>query len=494
MIYSFKLSKHRVFLGLVLLIFGIVYSSISLVNHYFLRTYALDLGVFNHSLYSYAHFENPVFTLNVSGVDLNSLGDHFTLITAILAPLYYIFGSYTLLYVQIASILLGGLGVYKYSNLRLKNYWESLLVLIHFFLLWGIYFALSYDFHTNVLAAMFVPWLVYYYEKDKKIPVILFFLLILICKENMALWAVFIILGLSVKSLVLGKKKLIQLLQFEFPLMLFAAVYFVVVVGFIMPSLLDMDNSFQLAKYSMLGDNLSEIINTIITDPLKAFTLLFESPLNDMNYYGIKSELHFMVLISGGFLLFYRPYYLLMLIPIYAQKMFTEFTGIWGVTGQYSIEFAPILSLALIEFLYSSELKLKFKYVFVVVLIFITGHFTMAKLFHNKTQFYTPVNAVFYNEIHYKSDYKVDKIKEKLKEIPDDVDISVNSAIASRLAFRKNIYHFPVIKDSKYIVYLKGNPYPISHESTNEIMDSLIEKGNWIKYYDQDSLLILKKE
>lgn len=42
---------------LILVVFGIIFSSVSFVNHYNFRTYALDLGLYNNALFDYARFE-----------------------------------------------------------------------------------------------------------------------------------------------------------------------------------------------------------------------------------------------------------------------------------------------------------------------------------------------------------------------------------------------------------------------------------------------------
>ena len=39
----------------ILLLFALLYSLGSIVNHLMMRTYALDLGVYTHALWQYAH-------------------------------------------------------------------------------------------------------------------------------------------------------------------------------------------------------------------------------------------------------------------------------------------------------------------------------------------------------------------------------------------------------------------------------------------------------
>ncbi|MCX6353162.1 MAG: DUF2079 domain-containing protein, partial [Bacteroidetes bacterium] len=89
----------------IVILFGAIYAPISLVNHYMFRTYSLDLGLFNHALYSFAHLKMDNITLMWNA---NYLGDHFSPIMILLSPLYYFKSTYVLLIVQIAAILWGG--------------------------------------------------------------------------------------------------------------------------------------------------------------------------------------------------------------------------------------------------------------------------------------------------------------------------------------------------------------------------------------------------
>ena len=95
----------------ILLIFSFIFGLISLVNHYQFRTDALDLGMLNHALYNFAHFEQNLFTIDIAGEEVNYFGDHFSPIMFLYIPFYYLFGSYTLLLIQIVAIAFGGYGI-----------------------------------------------------------------------------------------------------------------------------------------------------------------------------------------------------------------------------------------------------------------------------------------------------------------------------------------------------------------------------------------------
>jgi uncharacterized membrane protein len=139
-------------------IFALIYCAISLVNHYLFRTYSFDLGLYNHTIFDYSQFRfNDSLLIEPIHRQRNQLSDHFDLMLMLLSPLRYLFGSYTLLFVQIVVIVAGGIAVYKIASHFGFKY--PALAQLHFYVIWGIYSALAFDYHSNVVAAMLVPWL-----------------------------------------------------------------------------------------------------------------------------------------------------------------------------------------------------------------------------------------------------------------------------------------------------------------------------------------------
>ena len=150
--------QKNITLATVFTLAGVVYCLISLVNHYVFKTYTLDLGLYTHAMYDYAHFRFDDCSM-FKDVPQNILSDHFDLYLLLLSPLVYVFGTYTLLIVQIVGVLLGGWGIYKLIGLYTDDDWMPILATAVFFFSFGIIQALGYDYHSNVLTAMMLPWL-----------------------------------------------------------------------------------------------------------------------------------------------------------------------------------------------------------------------------------------------------------------------------------------------------------------------------------------------
>lgn len=467
--------SFRITFVIVLAIFFIFFFLVSIIPHMHFKTFALDLGVLNHALYSYAHFKHNTFTLEISGVMVPFMNDHFSPIMFLYGPLYFLFGSYTLLLIQISAVLFAGYGIFKYAVYKGVTNWISLLLMVHFFLMWGINGALSFDFHNNVIAAMLIPWFVYFYDRGNYKLTLLMFVLVLISKENMSLWMAFIILGLLMRkekvSSSISKRAAWAMLVLSFA-------YFILVVLVIMPAYNPGVEIKQLGRYSHLGSSVGEIIENIYKQPAQFFAMFFENTLGIEGGDGVKSQLLFMFLVSGGFAVFRRPYFIVMLLPIYAQKMLSNNSTLWSADYQYSIELIPIISLAVISLLLSFK-SVKVSYLTVGLLIFSSVYFNSKNL-----------DDVF-NGRYYEAGLNVKEVNKAIKLIPDRVPISVSSELAPHLASRDELYHFPIIRSAKYIALLKNrSTYPLSREQFNESIKAFQNIPSSIVFESEDILIV----
>lgn len=201
-ILNSKQSKTSIFKFLLMCgAFSIIFASISLINHYNFRTYALDLGIYNNAIYDYSNLnwnDSTVF----KEVPENLLADHFDAYLMIFSPLRYVFGAYTLLIVQIVSIIFGAFGVFKVMLLQPKTKALANLAAVHFMLFFGIYNALAFDYHSSTVAAALIPWAFYYHQKSKILPFFGVLLFLLISKESMSVLLGWICLILAVEAFI----------------------------------------------------------------------------------------------------------------------------------------------------------------------------------------------------------------------------------------------------------------------------------------------------
>jgi uncharacterized membrane protein len=444
----------------------------------------LDLGAYTNALFDYIHFQwndSSVF----KEVKDNLLADHFDLYLIVFSPLSIIFGTYTLLIVQIIAVILGGLGVYAFFNGQKENKQIALYALIYFYSFFGVLNSIAFDYHSNVVAAALIPWLFYFLSKRRFLISSILIILVIVAKENMSLWLAFILAGLSIEH-----RKDIFLRNY----LAFAAIFsfgsFIIITSIIMPAI-SINGTYPHFHYSFLGDNMTQAIIHLVSHPIESIKVLFTNHSNNPHGDFVKAETHILLFISGLVLLFKKPHYLLMLVPIYFQKLFHDNYSMWGIGGQYNIEFAPILAVGIFSVI--SEFKdMRFRRImsyFVLLFVFAATIRTM-----DNTVIFTDKSRIrFYKKSHYQRDYDVKKVHKYLSKIPKDAKVSAQSPFVPHLSLREDIYQFPIIKNAEYIVYARTEGYyPLSKEEFESKVNELENSMDWKILYNDD-VIILKK-
>jgi len=463
----------------------ILYSLISLVNHYLFRTYALDLGLYTNAAFKYAHFQLADSNM-IKEYFEPILGGHFDLYLILFSPLIYLFGTYSLLIVQIIALIIGGVGVYNYFQLiGCKNNKTPILATIYFYSFFGVFGAISYDYHSIVVACSIVPWFFASVHRDKKAlsTILLFFMLV--SQENISLWMFFICLGLAIEYRNDSKKNALLLLFSGISL-----IYFITVLSFIIPYF-SPQNEYGGFMYSCLGNNPFDAFKTLLTHPIDSFNILFTNHNNSPYGDFVKAELHIILLASGLPLLIKKPQYILMLLPIFFQKLFHDNYIMWGIGSQYNIEFAPIMTIGIFKVI--SEFKrpkLSLRLTYIVLFLVIAS--TIRTM--DNTIIYTDKSRIrFYQKNHYQRDYNVKSVRQQLTKIPKDAKVSAQSPFVAHLSLRENIYLFPIIKNADYIIYSrKEGCYPLSKEEFNSKIIELEHSKDWKIIYN-NGVTILKK-
>ncbi len=476
---------HRISL-LIALLFALIYSAVVFFNHYCFRTYALDLGVYTNAIFDYSHFR-----LNDSGVFKetysNLLSDHFDLSLILLSPFSWIFGQYTLLILQIVFVIAGGAGVYHLVLDKTASKFNALMAQLHLLLFFSVFSALSFDYHSNVLAAMLLPWFMLMLFREKFKFAFLFFLLMLLCKESTALLHLSVCAGLLFEFRK-SKKHLIWLSFF----IGFSIVYFVMTVSVIMP-LLSPEAKYSHYKYHILGNNYSEAFRFVIQNPLETIRILFINHSAQVQYDWVKTEFYLFISLSGLVLLLFRPWFLLMLIVPIIGKMCYDQPSVWSIDAHYSIEFAPLICIGSAFVLQGIKNIKRMKIAMLVLLISTLG--ITIRLMDYTVYKRDYMRLRIYQAGHYKRIYDVSKVHDVIKKIPEDAIVSAQSAILPHLAYRDKAYMLPIVKDAEYMVasYAEQGHYPLDSAGLHKQINDSLNSGSWKILNMSSEVIVLKR-
>ncbi|GAB7033053.1 DUF2079 domain-containing protein [Streptomyces sp. NPDC021749] len=141
------------------LLFFLAFALLGLHRFQTLSTSSWDLGIFEQAIRGYAHFKAPI--VDLKGPGTNILGDHFSPVLVLLAPLYRLFpSSLTLLMAQAALFAVSVIPVTR-AAARALGRLPGLALGIAYGTSWGLQKAVDFDFHEIAFA---VPLLAFALE------------------------------------------------------------------------------------------------------------------------------------------------------------------------------------------------------------------------------------------------------------------------------------------------------------------------------------------
>nr|WP_239067448.1 DUF2079 domain-containing protein [Actinomadura bangladeshensis] len=155
------------------------------------RTGSYDLVIFDQAVRSYSRFDLPVAMVkgvhNGFGPDFSVLGDHFSPILALLAPLYWIHdGPETLLVAQAVLFALAIRPIWRYAERRLGA-GAAYCAAGAYALSWPIAEALAFDFHEVAFVPLLSALLVERHDAGRRGQAAVAAFALLLVKEDMGL-------------------------------------------------------------------------------------------------------------------------------------------------------------------------------------------------------------------------------------------------------------------------------------------------------------------
>jgi uncharacterized membrane protein len=399
----------------------------------------------------------------------NFLQDHFSFALMYFVPVYWLInwitGTYTLILIQNTLIIVAAWFTFKLVSLKSENLWLGIGVLVYYFTLLGRYTSISCDTNIAVISACFIPIFIYYFEIRKYLISFIILILSLLSRENIPIWFVFIFAVLLIENRRDKKAVLFSLIG-----IFISIIYFILLFKVIIPLNESAEKKYTLFNYSALGANPGDALLFIIKHPIETFKLFFINHLNDPTYNGVKAEFYWVYLISGGFLLFFRPKYLIWFIPIIAQKVLNDNFLRWGIATYYSIEVVTLLPLSVFLTLASiKQNKIQNRLILVVCVATLATTIYKLDLNHCKVPWtMTPSKEKIYDKRFWKSEYNEPKVYKLLSLIPTNAKVSASDHLLPHLSQRQSIYLFPAVNDAEFIVFSVLDDYFMMSHYANE--------------------------
>ena len=443
-----------------------MFSIISIITVLRYKTFTspnFDLGISSQNFYYLKKIGIPYSTC-----ERNKLISHFTVhispIYYLILPIYFLFSTPLTLQI-ISSLIISSAIIPIYLLTKNYNFKPSMSLLIC--LIYSLYTpaicSIIYDFHENIFLTPLLLWIFYFYEKNKKIPFIITSILILMIKEDSAIYL--IIFGIY--TLFDNKK------QYGISLIIFSFLYFIIAIHL----LNNYGEGIMMDRYDNLTYNNSGIlgiIKTFLINPGYFLKQLILSKDNDIN----KIKYLVQLLLPLGF------------IPLYSKK------------GKNYILLIPILLTIMTTYIYSYDINFHYScgiiaflfYLFIInikdlkikgylSLCFIGGILTFKV--YTFPHLYDNINNYLTNK------YEFEQIEKVLKEIPQNASVNASTFLLPHLANRDivyEIYYHNNEPDINYVVY------DMRYDDNIESIDEYLKKGySKIDNKETNKILILKK-
>ena len=330
-------------------IYSILFSYYTIMRHYSLRSDAWDLGIFSQVLYSTVN--GKIFYYNVEpyfNPSHSFFGIHFSPILFLLVPFYAIFPKpETLLVAQSIILALAAYPLYLYSLVKTKLKTLSLAVSIAYLLNPLIQGVNWYDFHPQAFLPLFYFSMLYFLERKRVLPYLIFLLLSLCVLEQISIINIFFAVSLFLmyyRNIIkyLKNKNIINMYFIVPCLTLIISIYWFIMSNAIIHYFNPNPPLYLkgLGTFSILGAReTSEVPLFIFAHPNKALKAL------SYDYY-LKTTYVILSFTSLAFTSLLSPTLLIPAIPWLIVALFSNHKPYYMLGYQYSALLAPFIFLS----------------------------------------------------------------------------------------------------------------------------------------------------
>lgn len=466
-----KLFWERWAVYIFALLFIFIGSWLMLSKHNAFNTRTYDFARFSQAIWNVLHGE-PLYT---SISHNNILGNHFSPILALYAPLLLIWPDERVLLIgQVVMMALTGLILAKI----VADKYPALapLFLLAFYLNPYVHEVTLFEFRRIVPAAPFIALTALAVYKKKYWLMLFSLLMVLLAKEDMGL----IVSAFGVYLLVFKKEW-----KWGLPLLIGGIGWTVIASLWVIPAIGRPGNEEklypQLFYFDYLGSNYEEIGATLRSDPLILLRYAFQPS-------------HFTALLKFllplGFILpFLSPAFALMILPVLGYLMISNDPDMYLLEKWYTAPMLPILYAAVAM----GMTKLSYRHAKWVVGILLVGS-TIGFFMSSPAPGGGRFDAALYDVTDH------DKVALALvDEVPQDAIVAAQVPIVPHLSLQKDIYHYPwttkmPLDQIEYFVLDRTVfSHPYTDEEINTIMTDMVADPNYVVTLEGDGIYLIKQ-
>jgi uncharacterized membrane protein len=323
---------HLVGVGVVTAVIAAIYAVFSLAMYYTFKTSAYDLTIFDQAVRSYAHFQPGISPLkgvhNGFGPHFSVLGDHFSPIIAVLAPLYWIHNSpSTLLVAQGILLALAIPSLWLFARRAFgggtKATAAAYFVAIAYGLSWPLAEAAAFDFHEAAFAPVLTAIALERFQAGRLRTALVALAALLLVKEDMGLF----VAGVGIWLALTSRQPMVRRQWVVGIALVVVGVAWTAFATYVLIPFFGGNGNYYWA-YSALGNNVPQVIAHIIRHPASSFMTMFSHPQQRETLKYLLGAFGFLPLLSPIFIV---------VIPLLVERMLnSQFPNWWVIAFQYN--------------------------------------------------------------------------------------------------------------------------------------------------------------
>jgi uncharacterized membrane protein len=335
---------HKRWVAVLTTLFALFYSVFSCTMYYTYRVATYDLGIFDQGIRSYAHFGAGISIAkglhNFGVANFSVLGDHFSPIDALLAPLYWIYDSpCDLLVAQAVLFALAIPPIWVFTRRAVGGGRTGVIaayaVSVAYGLSWPIAAAAAFNFHEAAWAPMLTAIALERLQKGRLRGALIAMAFLLLVKEDMGLAVAGMGFGLIVtRRLGIPRQRLVGL-----AIVIVGLVYTFVAIWVFIPAMGGRANYYW--AYTALGANVTQAVEHIVRHPLSSAKLLITPHVKVRTTIELFVPFIFLALLSP---------IVWVALPLLAERMLENRFANWWVTEyQYNSYLIVPIALASVQ-------------------------------------------------------------------------------------------------------------------------------------------------
>ncbi|MFH8840367.1 DUF2079 domain-containing protein [Streptomyces sp. NPDC017868] len=439
-----------------------LYFLYSWVQYAHFRTPSWDLGIFGQSVRAYAEFRAPV--VDIKGPGFPILGDHFSPVTALLAPLYWIWPSP-------ASLLLGQAALFAASAVVVGRTTQQVLgsraagigLTIAYGLSWGLQEAVKSDFHEIAFAVPLLALTCRALLLGRWTAAAAWSAPLVLVKEDMGLTVAVVGAVLFLK----GQKKLGAALAG------FGTAAFALTVLVLIPAASKLGQYDYWSKIEKTGTGADTSFGQVVAGALGS---------------GERWEMVFYLFATVGFLALRSPLVLLVL-PTLGWRFLSQDPNHWGMHWHYSAVLMPVVFLALVDGVRSARTSPRawlVSYGKVVIPVAVAVSLTLAANL--------PLRELLKSET-YRTETRTTEARAAVAAVPEGASVEADVPLLAHLTADHRVYWVGTSKGATpdYLAFdLRGWGQQVSDPA--QLAAQLHPEARYAITYRSDGFAVLKRQ